>query len=153
MKRLIRYQGAILRDDHILLIMHREHATGRAYWVIPGGGREPDETEEACVQRELREETYLEVIVGRLLLDEPSQPDDVYKRRKTYLCKAVAGELKPGYEPEPEAAQKYAIVEVGWFDLRDPASWNTRMREDPITFPLVQQIRAALGYAPKDQEA
>ena len=70
----VRYQGAVIRDDHILLIRHQEHATGRAYWVIPGGGRESHETKEACVQRETREETNLDVSVKRLLLDELGVP-------------------------------------------------------------------------------
>ena len=50
MTRRIRYQGAIVRDDHLLLIKHREHTSGHAYWVIPGGGREEGETEEECVR-------------------------------------------------------------------------------------------------------
>jgi 8-oxo-dGTP pyrophosphatase MutT (NUDIX family) len=147
MKRLIRYQGAILRDGHILLILHREHSTGRAYWIIPGGGIEPEETEEACVRREMLEETSLEVAVESLLLDEPSVPAGVYERLKTYLCRPLSGEPSPGYEPEVEAAQMYAIAEVRWFDLGDPGSWDAVMRADPFTFPLVQRIRAALGYA------
>jgi 8-oxo-dGTP pyrophosphatase MutT (NUDIX family) len=146
MSRLIRYQGAIIRDDQILLILHREHSTGRAYWVIPGGGRELGETEEACVQREMLEETSLDIMVERLLLDEPGALNGVYKRLKTYLCKVVKGEAQPGYEPEVEASQNYAIVEVRWFDLKDPSSWEARMHADPFTFPLVQRIRAALGY-------
>src|SRR5512146_1080079 len=134
MSRLVRYQGAIIQDDQILLIMHREHSTGRAYWLLPGGGREPGETEEACVQREMLEETSLEIVVERLLLDNPGVPTDVYKRFKTYLCRIVKGEAKPGYEPEVEAAQKYAIVEVRWFDLRDPGSLDAGLHEDPFTF-------------------
>ena len=43
--RHTRYQGVIIKDDHILLIKHTEHKSGRSYWVIPGGGREPDEPE------------------------------------------------------------------------------------------------------------
>ena len=81
MRRVIRYQGAIVRNDHILLIQHTEHASGRSYWLIPGGGIEADETEEACVQREMHEETCLEVQVQRLLLDELAQPGGVYQRR------------------------------------------------------------------------
>ncbi len=57
--RTIRYQGAIIRDDHLLLIKHREHESGREYWILPGGGRESDESEEDCVKRELQEETGL----------------------------------------------------------------------------------------------
>ena len=51
--RHTRYQGAIIKDDQILLIKHTEHASGRSFWVIPGGGREPGETEMACVAREM----------------------------------------------------------------------------------------------------
>ncbi len=88
----------------------------------------------------------MDIVVERLLLDEPGVPNGIYKRLKIYLCKIVKGEAQPGYEPEVEAAQNYAIVEVRWFDLRDPGSWVAKMREDPFTFPLVQRIRRALGY-------
>jgi len=55
----IRYQGAILRDDHLLLIKHRDHVDGREYWIIPGGGRENGETEEECVVREMCEDLHV----------------------------------------------------------------------------------------------
>ena len=35
MSRVIRYQGAILHHHQLLLIKHREHASGHSYWVIP----------------------------------------------------------------------------------------------------------------------
>ena len=72
--RSTRYQGAIIRDHQILLIKQTEHASGRSYWLLPGGGIEPDETEERCVQREVLEETGLHVLVQDLLLDEPASP-------------------------------------------------------------------------------
>ena len=145
MSRTIRYQGAIIRDDQLLLIKHSEHKTGRSYWVIPGGGREAPETEEACVQREMLEETHLKVTVERLLVDEPSDPNRAYERHKTYLCRADAGEAQPGYEPEEEAAEQYAITEVCWVDLYSPAKWDAQVKADPITYPLLQKIQAALG--------
>jgi 8-oxo-dGTP diphosphatase len=145
-QRVIRYQGAIVRDHHLLLIRHREHAGGHSYWVLPGGGIEPEEDELACVRRELREETHLEVQVDRLLLDEPAEPGAVYRRYKTYLCRVSGGEAHPGHEPEVEAAETYAIDAVAWFDLRDERGWDPSMTADPITYPVVQRIRAALGY-------
>jgi 8-oxo-dGTP diphosphatase len=146
MSRTIRYQGAILRDHHILLIKHRHHADGRAYWVIPGGGIEEGETEQQCVRREMREETHLEVRVERLLLDEPAPTRGVYVRHKTYLCAPLAGEARPGHEPEPEVEAMYAITDVGWFDLRDESAWDKLVLPDPITYPLLKRIRQALGY-------
>lgn len=147
MNRAIRYQGAVIRDHHILLIKHREHASGRSYWVIPGGGREADETEEACVERELLEETHLKVTIERLLVDEADVPAVAYQRFKTYLCKDVLGDPRPGYEPEEHASQIYAITEIGWFDLRQPASWDPLIKTDRFTHSLLQKIRAALGYS------
>jgi ADP-ribose pyrophosphatase YjhB (NUDIX family) len=144
--RIIRYQGAIVRDHHILLIQQTEYRTGRSYWLIPGGGIEPNETEEACVQREMREETCLQVQVQSLLLDEPATSGSAYLRRKTYLCHILNGEARPGYEPEPEVASEYGITAVGWFDLRHPATWNEHIIQDSITYPLLQRIQAALGY-------
>ena len=146
MNRRIRYQGAIVRDGHLLLIKHAEHKSGRSYWVIPGGGREEGETEEECVLREMQEETGLKVTIERLLLDEEVGLKNIYSRHKTYLCRADEGEAQPGYEPEPEVAAYYAITEVGWFDLSSPTSWDPLVKADKITHPLLKKMRAALGY-------
>jgi 8-oxo-dGTP pyrophosphatase MutT (NUDIX family) len=144
--RHTRYQAAILRGAEILLIKHREHADGRSYWVLPGGGREADETEIDCVRREVLEETNLDVSVLELLLDEPSfiENGGPYRRFKTYLCHPLSAEAAPGYEPEPDAAAVYAIVEVAWFHLGDETTWNEILLHDPIIAPLLRRIRAAL---------
>jgi ADP-ribose pyrophosphatase YjhB (NUDIX family) len=146
MNRTIRYQGAIIQDDQLLLIQHREHASGRTYWVLPGGGREAGESEEDCVKREMFEETGLKIAVERLLMEDADLPEDIYQRYKTYLCRVISGEAKPGYEPEEEAASWYAITQVRWFDLRDPVSWLGELEQDKFTLPLVQRIRSVLGY-------
>jgi 8-oxo-dGTP diphosphatase len=71
MNRHTRYQGAIVRDDSILLINQCVFPTGRVCWLFPGGGIEPGETEQDCVRREIKEETNLDVRIVSLLLDEP----------------------------------------------------------------------------------
>ena len=144
--RHTRYQGAIIRDHQILLIMHRENASGRSYWVIPGGGIEEDETEEQRVIREMKEETNLDVRIERLIIDEPGHPDGMYRRRKTYICHPLSGEPSPGYEPEPEAATNYSIAEVRWFSLQDEDGWDEKLRNDPFTYPQLVSLREALGY-------
>ncbi len=146
MTRTYRYQGAILRDHHILLIRHQEHKSGHDYWLVPGGGIDPGETEEQCVMREMREETNLVVRVERLLFEEQWQEDGgPYRGARTYLCTPLSGSPKPGYEPEPEAASYYAIVEVRWVDLRDEASWGSKITNDPFTYPFLTKVRSILG--------
>ncbi|MFC2015231.1 NUDIX domain-containing protein [Chloroflexota bacterium] len=144
--RDIRYQGAIVRDNHILLIRHRENESGRSYWVLPGGGIETGETEEACVIREMKEETNLYVRIVSLLLDELSFPEDNYRVRKTYHCEPILGEASPGFEPEPEVASWYSIVEVKWFNLQDETGWDPELISDPYSYPQVQRVRKKLGY-------
>jgi ADP-ribose pyrophosphatase YjhB (NUDIX family) len=144
--RHTRYQGAIIEDDKILLIRHTEHESGRTYWVIPGGGREADETEIECVIREMFEETSLEVGVERLLIVSSIPNDHIYQTRKTYLCNIVSGQPSPGYEPEADAAATYAITEVAWFDLRSEESWEASIFDNHIAYPVLQEIRRELGY-------
>ncbi|MCB0086818.1 MAG: NUDIX hydrolase [Caldilineaceae bacterium] len=144
--RHTRYQGAIIQNDHILLIRHTEHVSGRSYWVIPGGGREAGETEEDCVAREMWEETNLMVQVERLLVEMALPNDPFNKVRKTYLCTIIAGEAAPGHEPEADAASLYAITEVAWFDLRSEEPWEASIFTNYIAYPIIQEIRRVLGY-------
>ena len=72
--------------------------------------------------------------------------EGIYDRLRTYLCHVTGGEARPGIEPEVDTLEHTAIREVGWFDLRAPTTWNALVRGDPITMPLLRQLRAALGY-------
>lgn len=146
MPREIRYQGAIIKDDQILLILNHILKTEETYWLLPGGGILDGETEEACIIREMKEETNLDVKVERLILDEPTLEGDPYPWAKTYLCHPVGGVEGPGYEPEPEVAGEYTISQVKWFDLRDATIWELKLLNDPITYPTLQKIRKVLGY-------
>ena len=147
MKRTIRYQAAIIQNDHLLLLKATDFTDGQTFWVIPGGGREEGETEADCVRREVLEETHLQVKVERLLLDEPNIPDNIYQRFKTYLCQIVGGEARPGIEPEVDTADQVTIMAIGWFDLRQPSRWDPLALNDPFTYPLLQRLRRALGYS------
>src|SRR6185295_16195179 len=100
--------------------------------MIPGGGLEANESEEECVQREMREETSLEVRVERLLLEDDAL-DGMYQQRKTYLCRVESGLPAPGYEPEFPVPQGYGIIETGWFHLGRPEIWGEEVHQDTIT--------------------
>ncbi|MBN1267750.1 MAG: NUDIX hydrolase [Anaerolineales bacterium] len=117
MSRLVRCQAAILQDSHLLLIYNTDLATGRGYWVIPGGGQEPGESEEACVAREANEETNLVIEVKYLLMEEPAAGGLLFKYRRTYACEILSGRPSPGCEPEPEAAAQSKITAVRWIDF------------------------------------
>jgi nicotinamidase-related amidase/8-oxo-dGTP pyrophosphatase MutT (NUDIX family) len=84
----------IVQDDHILLL-HR-HKNGREYYTIPGGGVEPGESLTEAAVREAKEETGLDVTLGRELWR--------YGDRNIYFAvEAFSGELRVG---GPELARE-----------------------------------------------
>lgn len=128
--RHTRYQAAVVRDGHLLLLQCA-FRDGRVAWMLPGGGREEDEEETACVAREVFEESGLRVRVDRLLSDVPADPPDgTYVRWSTFRCTVLTGEATPGGGEGPNAE----LVAVRWVPL-DPAAWGTDITEDPFLHP------------------
>ncbi len=150
--RDIRYQAAVKRDRHLLLV-RVELSDSHAFWLLPGGGREGgDETPEACVEREVREVVGLEVSVERLLSDVAAHPEDTsYRRWRTYLCRVRAGEARAG--ATDGAARVAAVL---WLPLTEEASWPAEIRGDRFLYPQLLRIAAALapdGATPDDGPA
>ena len=153
MNRNVRYQGAIIRENHILLLRQRIFPTGKLCWIFPGGEIEPGETEEECVRREMKEETNLDVKVKELLFDDANLGNDIYDRGVlTYRCEVLSGDAKPGYDPENspeiEAAGLHGIIGVKWFDLRSEKDWDLELVNDPIIYLPLQRIRRVFHYLP-----
>lgn len=146
-RRDVRYQAAVVRDDHVLLLKVFDRADGSEFWLLPGGGRELDEGEADCLRREVREETHLLVEIGPLLFETPDIPEGMYDRLRTYRCTVVAGEARPGSEPEVDDDGQATIRALGWFDLRDPSRWEPSVYATRGTADQLLRLRAALGYA------
>ena len=109
--------------------------------MLPGGGREEDEDEFVCVQREVREETGLVVDVLRLLSDVPAQPPDgTYRRWRTYECSVVDGDASPGGGEGPNAE----LTAVHWLPLNG-GDWPADIVSDAWLYPQLLAIRAELA--------
>jgi len=147
MPRHTRIQGLIIQNHRILLIRAYEIKTGASFWVIPGGGQEAGESDEECLSREMKEETGLDVRIGKLLIEQKAPPEDEYKILKSYICSPAGGSPEPGSEPEVEG--QIEIAAVRWFDLRDETGWSIDLRKDPYTYPHLVQVRHILGYTTK----
>jgi ADP-ribose pyrophosphatase YjhB (NUDIX family) len=138
-ERIVRCQAAIIRDRQILLVNHANHTNGNTYWWLPGGGLKPHETKEACVVREVKEETNLDIRIDRLLFERSASDMYRYKWFSTFQCTPIGGKECPG----DEYSTTRSIVEVAWFDLYDEAHWQPGFYEEHM-YPLLQSIRTAL---------
>jgi 8-oxo-dGTP diphosphatase len=59
--------GLVFRTGRLLITRRAAGSHLEGLWEFPGGKREPGETFEACLARELQEELGVEVVVGALL--------------------------------------------------------------------------------------
>lgn len=146
MPRDIRYQAAVV-DAGSLLLLYCVPRGAAGFWLLPGGGREADETAEACVAREVREEAGLDVAVGPLLYEvDADPPDGTYARWRTYRCDVTGGVAAPG------GGEEWAeLTAVRWLPLAEPAAWDAALRDDPFLHPQLLRIRSALEGAAHQQ--
>ena len=59
--------GLVFRDGKLLITQRPAGGHLAGLWEFPGGKREPDESFEDCLQRELMEELGIEVEIGELI--------------------------------------------------------------------------------------
>jgi mutator protein MutT len=104
----------IFRDGRILITQRHAKSHLGGLWEFPGGKREPDETFEQCLVREIREELGLEISVGELFEEVVHAYPEKSVRLKFFICKILSG------EPQPLdcAAVKWAAkAELATFDF------------------------------------
>lgn len=93
--------GLVFRSGKLLITQRHAKAHLGGLWEFPGGKREPGETFEQCLVRELREELGVEVVVGELF----ETVTHAYPER-TVLLKFFCCQLPQG---EPQAIDCAAV--------------------------------------------
>ena len=85
----------IRRGREFLVAQRNREDTFGSYWEFPGGKKNPGETFEECVVREIMEEIGIEVHVEEKFMEIKKN----YKQRiiwlNFYLCSHLAGEPRP----------------------------------------------------------
>jgi ADP-ribose pyrophosphatase YjhB (NUDIX family) len=114
--------GIIVHEGRVVLVKRRfEPLAGQ--WSIPGGAVEAGETLEACVAREMAEETGYLVEVGPVVevLDRITHDDEGKVQYHfvliDYLCWPIGGELRAGSDvaeavlAEPSELAQFSLTE------------------------------------------
>jgi mutator protein MutT len=94
-RQVIDVSAALIFHEGQLLITQRQadsHLGG--LWEFPGGKREPNETFEQCLAREIREELGMEIAVGKLFEEVTHAYETKTVHLKFFLCKWTGGELE-----------------------------------------------------------
>jgi mutator protein MutT len=87
--------GLVFRDGRLLITQRYPDAHLGGLWEFPGGKRECNESFEACLTRELREELGIEVAVGDLVDTVEHEYPEKRVLLKFFRCEWRANEPRP----------------------------------------------------------
>lgn len=115
-------------DERVLLLRCSEPLSGATWWITPGGGVEPGETDDAAIRRELREEVGLEApdAIGAPVWTREHVwcwgPKAVRQRERYFLVRTQAA-----FEPRPcLSAEELAREGIGeayrWWTVAEIAA-------------------------------
>ena len=96
--------GLVFRKGHLLITQRPADAHLGGLWEFPGGKRNPDETFEECLRRELMEELGIEVEVGDVFETIAHDYPEKAVHLKFFRCVWVR------HEPETRGCPAYAWV-------------------------------------------
>ncbi|MGA9449861.1 MAG: 8-oxo-dGTP diphosphatase MutT [Verrucomicrobiia bacterium] len=85
----------IFRDGKVLITRRHAGLHLGGLWEFPGGKREPGESFEQCLFRELREELGVESSVGDLFEEVTHAYPEKTVRLKFFICRLAQGEPQP----------------------------------------------------------
>ena len=122
--------AVIFRNGHLLITQRRAADPLGGLWEFPGGKREPGETLEACLRRELKEELALDAEPQELLDSITHRYPDKTVALHFYRCACDAG------EPQILGCQALA--------------WITLDQLDAYVFPAADQQFLVLLKSRKD---
>jgi mutator protein MutT len=79
--------GLVFREGRLLIAQRRDGDHLGGLWEFPGGKRDPGESYEACLRRELLEELGIEVEVGDLYQEVEHAYPERSVRLRFFLCR------------------------------------------------------------------
>lgn len=117
--------GALVRDGRLLLTRRPDEDPLAGFWELPGGKVEADETPEAALAREWREELGVEVESSGPLTFSSGAPNGRHVTLLVYIVRAI--------HPEPSPL---GVAEIRWTTPEEAA----RLPLLPADRPVVERL-------------
>lgn len=126
--------GALIIEAGCILLIRRAVIPRIGYWAVPSGFVEYDEQPRAALAREVKEETGLEVNVGRVVDIFPLADPQKQGVFLLFQAQVRGGDLAHG--DDVSEVRWFSLDEIPWgelaFDgLRSVLQTMTRRQEDP----------------------
>ena len=129
-KRKTRVQIAILKDRHLLLLHHVMPQHNSAFWGLPGGGVESNETPEQAAVREAKEETCLDIVLTDFRLKHKTENNPFYEEVITFIGYPAGGTAKVGHDPEAGMESIVKLTDIKWHPLDQDEGLDDIRRKD-----------------------
>lgn len=113
--------GLVLRQDKKFLLVRRsaEEDFMPGVWELPGGGAEYGESPEQALERELKEECGLDVIMHNPLTVGQYYMGDVHRTEITFVCTLKDQNQKVQLSPEHDTFVWVPVEELDHYDIDD----------------------------------
>jgi len=127
--------GALVVHQNKVLLILRGKAPAKGMWAVPGGSVNIGETLQAAAEREVLEETGLQIKAGKVIYSfEKIQHDKAGQVQYHYVILDLEAELLDPAQPLTPADD---AIEAGWFTLADLERLNLPVSE--TTWTLLQK--------------
>ena len=127
--------GAVVLDGDCVLLVQRGQEPLKGEWSLPGGGVELGETLEAALAREVREETSLDITIGRVVeVLDSIRRDAAGRAEYHYIIIDYACRVRPGTSSIP--ARGTDADDVRWVLIADLEAYG-------VTATAIAVIRKA----------
>jgi ADP-ribose pyrophosphatase YjhB (NUDIX family) len=91
---------AVILDEENRMLLVKQHHEDKDIWMVPGGGIEEGENSAEAAVREVKEETGLDIEVGRLLWHAEEASERGQRFVNFFMARIRGGELALGADPE-----------------------------------------------------
>jgi len=130
---MIRVTAALIeRNGKILLAKRKKDDPLRDKWEFPGGKIEANESPEACLQRELREELGIDAEIGEFFCSSHYEYEHAAIELIVYRIKSFTGDIKPQVHDD-----------LAWVAPADLKKYDMPAADKPVIEKLTTSYRRA----------